>query len=120
MRCLVRNFLAATALLYGCALASTIPSVFAADSERAQAEIQADHALVAAVAKADKTAVRKLLDASFTWTDVQGKTQNKEQVLQALPAAALGDESGLDVKERTYGQVGAIIVGKEKLYVLRV
>lgn len=98
------------------ALASkTVPA-----AEDDQAVLQADHALVQAIGKADKTAVGELLDANFTWTDSDGKTQDKAQVLQALPALAIGDQSGLDVKERTYGQVGAVTASRGKTYVLRV
>lgn len=98
------------------ALASkTVPA-----AEDDQAVLQADHALVQALGKADKTAVGELLDANFTWTDSDGKTQDKAQVLQALPALAIGDQSGLDVKERTYGQVGAVTASRGKTYVLRV
>ena len=123
MRPLVRNSLAATALLFICAVPPTTLPVFAAGARQApqdQALLQADRALVQAIGKADKAAAGKLLDADFTWTDAQGKTQSKAQVLQALPVSALGDESGLDVKEHTYGQVGAVTVGSAKLFVLRV
>ena len=121
MRRLVRNSLATTALFFICAVAPITLRVFAADGGKPpQTLLQADRALVQAIGKADKAAVGKLLDANFTWTDEQGKSQNRAQVLQSLPISALGDESGLDVKERTYGQVGAVTVGSAKLYVLRV
>ena len=38
------------------------------------AMLQADRAFVQASAKADKTALEKLLDADFIWTDFEGKT----------------------------------------------
>ncbi len=110
--------LAIGVLIGGLSAALTSRPVSAADDE--QAVLQADHALVQAIGKADKAAVGKLLDANFTWTDSDGKTQTRAQVLQALPTPALGDESGLDVKERTYGQVGAVRVERGKVYVLRV
>jgi hypothetical protein len=84
-----------------------------------QAVLQADHAFVQAIGKADKTAVGNLLDADFTWTDSEGKTQSKAEVLQALPKPALGDESGAEVKERTYGEVGTIMAARGKVHVLR-
>src|ERR1700687_1091242 len=102
MKRMVRTLLAATLLVSGYILASAIPTVFAADDD--QAVLQADRALAEAIGKADKTAVGKLLDANFAWTAAQGKTKNKAQVLQALPTAALGDESGFDVAERTHRQ----------------
>ncbi len=118
MRPSAAHALAIGVLIGGLSAALTSRPVSAADDE--QAVLQADHALVQAIGKADKAAVGKLLDADFTWTDSDGKTQTRAQVLQALPTPALGDESGLDVKERTYGQVGAVRVERGKVYVLRV
>jgi hypothetical protein len=109
----------ALGVLFGGLLAvpSSSPLAAAGDDE---AVLQADRALVQAIVKADKAAVGKLLDADFTWTDSAGKTQSRAEVLLALPAAALGAESGVETKERTYGQVGTVIASHGKAYVLRV
>ncbi|MBZ5700469.1 MAG: nuclear transport factor 2 family protein [Acidobacteriia bacterium] len=84
-----------------------------------QAVLQADHALLQALAKADKPAVDKLLDPDFTWTDSAGKTQTRADVLQALPQPGLGDESGIVPQERTYGDVGAVTAERGKVHALR-
>jgi hypothetical protein len=90
---------------------------FAADSDLAV--IQGDRAFVQAVAKGDAGAVGKLLDAGFTWTDVDGKTIAGDEVLRAVPTDSLGDESGAEVSERTYGQVGAVQASHGKIHILR-
>src|SRR5260221_7490196 len=78
-----------------------------------------DKAFVQAAAKGDAAAIGKMVDAEFTWTDAEGKTLTREEVLRAVPKDALGDESGADVSERTYGQVGAVNVGHGKIHILR-
>ena len=82
--------------------------------------LQADHALVAALGKADKAAAEKFLDADFMWTNSAGETLSRTKVLSSLPKPPLGDESGIQVTEYTYGQVGEVRVGRGKMQVLRV
>jgi len=88
-------------------------------AEADPAVMQADRAFVQAVAKGDAAGIGKMVDAEFTWTDAEGKTLTGEEVLRALPKDALGDESGVEVSERTYGQVGAVNVGHGRVHVLR-
>jgi hypothetical protein len=88
-------------------------------AERDPAVMQADRAFVQAVANGDAAALGKMVDAEFTWTDAEGKTLTREEVLRAVPKDALGDESGAEVSERTYGQVGAVNVGRGKVHILR-
>ena len=78
-----------------------------------------DKAFVQAAAKGDAAAIGKMVDAEFTWTDAEGKTLTREEVLRAVPKDALGDESGVELSERTYGQVGAVNVGSGKIHILR-
>jgi len=80
---------------------------------------QADRAFVQAAAKGDAVGLGKMLDTDFTWTDVEGKTIAAEEVPRAVPKDALGDESGVEVSERTYGQVGAVQASLGKVHVLR-
>jgi hypothetical protein len=88
-------------------------------AEADPAVIQADHQFVQAAAKGDVAALGKMLDVEFTWTDAEGKTLTGEEVLRAVPKDALGDESGVEVSERTYGQVGAVQASRGKVHVLR-
>ncbi len=80
----------------------------------------ADHILVAALAKADKAAAGKMFDADFAWTNSAGNTLNQVKVLGSLPKPPLGDESGIQVSERTYGQVGAVQIASGKVHILRI
>jgi hypothetical protein len=94
-----------------------VPSTFAAEGD--PAVMQTDRQFVQAVAKADAAALGKVLDAEFTWTDTEGKTLTASEVLRAVPKDALGDESGVEVSERTYGQVGAVNASSGKVHILR-
>jgi Domain of unknown function (DUF4440) len=118
MRRFAKYALASGVLLGGLFAASTFVSVAVAGDD--EAVLQADHALVQAVGKADKAALGKLLAPDFTWTDSDGKTQSRAEVLQKSPSAALGDETGVELTERTYGQVATAVASRGKLYVLRV
>jgi hypothetical protein len=82
--------------------------------------LAADHALVASLAKPDKAAMEKLIDADFVWTNSAGDTIGRAKVLESMPKPPLGDESGAQTSERTYGQVGAVQVAIGKLHVLRI
>jgi len=84
------------------------------------AVLQADHAFVQALAKADAAAASKFLDAEFSWTDSAGATQSSVEVLKSFPKPVLGDESDAEVKERTYGDVGTVMAARGKVHVLRV
>jgi hypothetical protein len=81
--------------------------------------LQADRAFVQAVAAGDNTKLTGLLDENFTWCDSNGKTLSGAEVLRALPKDSLGDEAGVDVMERTYGQVAAVSASRGKVHVLR-
>jgi len=82
--------------------------------------LAADRALVAALAKTDKAAVEKMFDADFVWTNSAGDTIGRAKVLDSLPKPPLGDESGAQASERTYGQVGAVQVASGKVHILRI
>lgn len=81
--------------------------------------IQADHEFVQAAAKRDNAAVAKVLDTDFTWTDAEGKTLSRSEVLGALPKPALGDEAGAHQVRQTRSQVEAIMADRDKVHVLR-
>lgn len=83
-----------------------IRSVAAAGDE--QAILQADHSLLQALGKADKTAVSALLDEKFEWTDADGKMRNKAEALRDLAALAKDNEGDTDVKTHFYGELDII------------
>jgi len=98
------------------AFVSLGPAVIASED---QSILQADHEFVQAAAKGDTATVGKVLDADFMWTDADGKTRSRAEVLSSLPTPALGSESGADVKQQSYSQVGAVMAGRDKIHVLR-
>jgi hypothetical protein len=84
-----------------------------------QAMLQADRAFVEAAARADKPALEKLLDADFTWTDSEGKTQTKDQVLRDAPKPAITSENDAQLKQYDYGEIGDIQANLGRAHVLR-
>jgi hypothetical protein len=120
MRCLFRQALV-TAFVCVCIASSlTVRPVTAADVKDDPSVLQADHALVAALGKADKATAEKFFDADFMWTNSAGETMSRAKVLGKVPKPPLGDESGIQVTEYTYGQVGEVRVSSGKMFVLRV
>ena len=101
-----------------CLLFASLPHRLLA-AETDSAVLQADRAFVQAVAAGDNTKLTGLLDENFTWCDSNGKTLSGAEVLRALPKDSLGDEAGVDVTERTYGQVAAVSATRGKVHVLR-
>jgi ketosteroid isomerase-like protein len=84
-----------------------------------QSVLQADHEFVQAAAKGDAATVGKILESDFTWTDADGKTRARAEVLNSLPTPALGNETGAQVNQQVHGQVGAVMSGRDKTHVLR-
>jgi hypothetical protein len=81
----------------------------------------ADHALVAALAKGDKATAAKMFDAQLVWTNSAGETFGRAKVATALPKLMLGDESGTQVSEKGYGpDLAAVQVASGKMHVLRI
>jgi len=85
-----------------------------------QTVIQADREFVQAAAKGDTTTVGRVVDTDFTWTDADGKTRSRAEVLGSLPTPALGNEAGAELKQQLHSQVGAVMSGRDKTHVLRI
>jgi glyoxylase-like metal-dependent hydrolase (beta-lactamase superfamily II) len=85
-----------------------------------EAMLQADRAFVEAAAKADRTALEKLLDADFTWTDSAGKTLAKAEVLRDPPKPAIANENDARLKQYTYGEIGDVQANFGRTHVVRV
>jgi hypothetical protein len=96
-----------------------LPRVAVADGA-AGAAVEADHALLAALGKADKAAAGNLLDAKFVWTDVDGKTRKKSQVLGDLKAYAADNQGDTDVQTYFYGKVETVIGAHHDARFLRI
>lgn len=101
----------ANSLVLGILCAGTIAALASrpvAAAEDEKAVLQADHALMEALGKADKTTVGALLDENFEWTDTDGKTQTKAEALQEVAALAKDNEGDTDVKTHYYGELDII------------
>jgi hypothetical protein len=99
--------LLATGFVFGAGLAAQKSRAIATADEE-QAILEADHALAAALKKADKIAAAALLDESFEWTDREGKTRTKTEALENLAALATDGEGDTDVKTQFHGQLEII------------
>jgi hypothetical protein len=99
--------LLATGLVFGAGSAAQGGKVVAPADEE-QAILQADHTLAEALGKADKTAAEALLDESFEWTDTEGKTRTKAEVLENLASLETDGDGDTDVKTHYYGQLEII------------
>lgn len=84
-----------------------IGRVSADDAE--QAPLQADRSLLSALGKADKTNAGKLLDSDFVWTDGDGKSLKKAEVLGDLPTYAAANQGDENVQTHFYGQVETVL-----------
>jgi hypothetical protein len=115
---LVINALAIGTLFAGMCLAAPSKEPTATGDELAV--LQTDRAFVEAAIRDDKTTLATLADSDFAWTDAEGKTQSRAEILKSVPKPALGDESGARVEQRTYGQVGAVMSSRGKVHVLRI
>ena len=113
----VTSVLAIGVFSFGFLLAKPIEQGSAAVGEASV--LQADREFVQAAAKGDSASVAKLLDADFTWTDAEGKTFSRVEVLGALPKPALGDEAGAHEVRQTRSHVEAIMADRDKVHVLR-
>ncbi len=102
----IRNSLVLGAVFSAVFAALFSRSIAATDDEHTV--LQADRALVEALGRGDKTAVRELLDANFEWTDAEGKTQTRAETLQDLTAFAAANEGDSDVKSHFYGELDII------------
>ncbi|HET8922648.1 MAG TPA: nuclear transport factor 2 family protein [Candidatus Acidoferrum sp.] len=109
----------AIGVLFSAALI-TVPGHRVAAAPEELSALQIDQEFVQAAAKSDKSTVGKFLDADFTWTDADGKTQTRAEVLKSLPAPALGNERGARLNPRTYGQVTAVMAERDQIHVLRI
>ena len=105
------------AVFSGLIIATFCASSVAAENDASVLAL--DRQFVKAVASGESASVAKFLDKDLTWTDAQGATVSTTEVAHALPSPALGDESGAEVTERTYGYVGAVNASQGKMHVLR-
>ncbi len=116
MRAQTKQFLAPAVLCFTfCVVLTSRPAA----AETDQAVLQSDHRFVQAASLENASLLARMLDDDFTWTDADGKTLTASEVLHAVPKPALGDEAGVELSERSYGQVGAVQASRGKVHILR-
>jgi hypothetical protein len=120
MRRLFATVFAAAIVCLALGSAFSVRLAFAKDADNDPAVMQADRALVSALAKSDKAAAEKLLYGDFFWTTWAGETLSKEKFLNSLPKPPLGDERELKVTEYTYDKVAEVRVDGGQTRILRV
>jgi methyl acetate hydrolase len=81
---------------------------------------RADAAFVQAVAKADVSAAKKLIDADVSWITAQGKVLHQAQVLADVPKPAIANVKDAESKSYTYGGLGNVQTNMGRAHVLRV
>jgi hypothetical protein len=84
------------------------------------AMLHADQAFVQAVHRADGAALDRLLDDDFTWTDFEGKTQTKADVVQDVPKMPLRGDDNASLASYTYGNLGDVQENDGRVHLLRV
>lgn len=82
------------------------------------AAMDADRALVSALARGDAKAVASQIDDQFNWIDGVGHVLTKDQIGGMTPL--LGDESGLAPIVHRYGDVVSVVIEGDKKYLLRI
>jgi hypothetical protein len=108
MKCVLTRVLI-VGIVCGGVLASGPMGRAAAGDDAGQAALQADQSLLSALGKADKTATGKLLDADFVWTDADGNSLRKADVLGDMPSYAADNLSDENVQTHFYGQVETVL-----------
>jgi hypothetical protein len=84
-----------------------------------QRALAADRAFVEAAVRSDTAALDKMLDARFTWTDANGRTLTRQEVLQQAPKPAITDEA-TQTTAHTYGSLESIQMHSGKDHALHV
>jgi hypothetical protein len=102
-----------------CGLLLAVPGKHGTAPADESTALQADREFVQAAAKDEKARIATLLDSDFTWTDADGKTLSRADILSSLPTPALGDEAGAHQRRQTRSQVEAIMADRDKIHVLR-
>jgi hypothetical protein len=108
MKCLLIRALI-VGVVCGGILASGPMGRVAAGDDADQTALLADRSLLTALGKADKTATGKLLEADFVWTDADGKSLKKAEVLGDLSTYATDNQGDENVQTHFYGQVETVL-----------
>jgi hypothetical protein len=95
--------------------ANLVPVAWAADDPSLK---KADLGFVQAIAASDKKGLSSALDPDFTWTDSNGKTYMRKEVLQTIPTSS-ANSSAAENEQRLYGDVGLVMAVSGKTHAAR-
>src|ERR1700680_141936 len=98
-------FLCATVLF---SRASSVSSAAIGEKTDEQAAVQAERDWTRAVARNDAAGMSAALDEQFAWTDAQGATRTRAQVMKDLAALAADNQGETDLQTFHYGHVEVI------------
>jgi hypothetical protein len=128
----LKNLVIITSLRAAVVIPSFLPCLLASPSAAQQASVgqqgqkdfeqralAADRAFDDAAAKSDTAALDKLLDVRFTWTDANGNTLARQEVLRQAPKPAITDEAP-QTTAHNYGSLESIQVHSGKDHALHV
>jgi hypothetical protein len=116
-RLILYAFVAGAACVGSVAAQETKPAAAAAANPPDDAIVKADRAVVGALAKGDKAAANKLLDADFSWVDPEGVMRVKDDAFRAglKPLINYGDD--VKILEHKYGKLVWLQLSQGKNYV---
>ena len=128
----LKKLVTITSLGVGIMAGSFLPRLVASPSAAQQASVgqqgqkdfeqralAADRAFVEAAGRSDAAALDKMLDVRFTWTDANGNTLTRQEVLRQVPKPAISDEAA-QTTAHNYGSLESIQVHSGKDHALRV
>jgi hypothetical protein len=107
MNSFVTRVLIATAVCGGMLVPGAIGR--AAGDGAEEDSLRADRSLLSALSKADKNETGNLLDADFVWTDADGRSLKKAEVLGDLSIYAADNQGDENVQTHFYGQVETVL-----------
>lgn len=82
-----------------------------------QTAVETDRIFMQALARSEKAVAGPLLDPELLWTDWEGKSQGRSQVIEHFPTATIGDSES---QSYSYDQVVTVRSDSGKLHVLRI
>jgi hypothetical protein len=113
----VARLIVVVVALCGGILVPLASAVSAAAIDEGAVILGADHALLQALSKGDKSKLDGLLDNDFSWIDAGGKNLSRTRVLETPPSVANAD---VEPQVRSYGQAAIVRANRGKMQVLRV
>jgi hypothetical protein len=93
-------------------------AIYGADAPSQADASQADAAFLRTAAQRDTASLDRLLDPDFTWTDANGHTLARNEVLSSPPRPA--EQDGAEIATRVYGRVAVVTSRRDGFYTMRI